>query len=104
MTHIDWLATPPKVKGRTLDLKSAYKQLGVHGDDSNISLATVWNPRQSRQEGWLLRALPFGSSASVYAFNSCARILERILSHLLWLLVSGYFDDFAQLEDDTKPK
>ena len=99
VTNKDWIDRPPKVLGRTLDLKSAYKQLGVNQEDACLSQTTVWNPRKKQQEAWLLRALPFGSSASVYAFNSCARILERILSHLLWLLVSGYFDDFAQLED-----
>ncbi len=64
-----------------------------------MALATVVNPTTQISEVFLLTALPFGSVASVYHFNKLSRILETIMGRLLWLLVSGFVDDFAQIED-----
>eukprot|EP00971_Amphidinium_carterae_P071592 1416014-Amphidinium_carterae.2 len=64
-----------KVVCRTLDLRSADKQLGVAEEDD------------------VLFALLFGATASVFAFNKCARCLELLLWAGAGLVNSSYFDD-----------
>ena len=58
----------------SLDLKSAYKQLPVLARD------------------------PFGSVASVYAFNAYSRMIEVLLCELCALPTSSYFDDFVAID------
>jgi hypothetical protein len=84
--------------GRTLDLKSAYKQLARHPADAALSVLAVWRPTGEGSELFLSRALPFGAVASVYAFNRVARGLKRVAQRLLCLAVTNYFDDFPQVE------
>ena len=104
LVHEEWHKTKAVCKGRTLDLKAAYKQLAVNAADYDVSLVTVYNPKKKQPEMWRLLALPFGATASVYSFNRMARVIERIMSSVLKLLVSGYFDDYAQLEDSRLTK
>ena len=47
---------------------------------------------------WKFYALPFGVSARVFAFNRCARALERIVSVIGLTLTSSYFHDFVFIE------
>ena len=84
--------------GRTLDLKSAYKQLARHPADAAVSVLAVWRPKGDGYDLFLSRALPFGAVASVYAFNRVARGLKRVAQRLLRLAVTNYFDDFPQVE------
>ena len=87
------------LKGRALDLKSAYKQLARHPDDA-WSLLAVWNPSCSRVEYYESVALPFGSVSAVMCFNRMARALRIITSELFLLVNTNFFDDFCQVEVD----
>ena len=43
-------------------------------------------------------ALPFGAVSAVTGFNRTSRALRMILCRLLYLVTTGYFDDFCQME------
>lgn len=49
---------------------------------------------------WCHTALCFGASASVWAFNRCADVLQFLARKLLWTPVHHFVDDFAAIEDD----
>ena len=88
------------LKGRALDLKSAYKQLARHPDDAWASVLAVWNPSRSRVEYYESVAWPFGSVSAVMCFNRMARALRIIMSELFLLVNTNFFDDFCQIEVD----
>ena len=89
------------IKGRTLDLKSAYKQLARHPSDGWASILAVWNCETQDVEFYESIALPFGSVCAVMAFNRMARALRIILSELFLVVNTNFFDDFCQLETDA---
>ena len=86
--------------GRTLDLKSAYKQLPV--SDSSAWASTIClEPREgesSDKRCFRQRSLPFGATASVLHFNRVARSLQHLVSHYGVLPWSVFFDDFTSIE------
>ena len=45
-------------------------------------------------------ALLFGGKSSVTGFNRVARSLKLIMSRLMWLVNTSYYDDFCQVECD----
>eukprot|EP00435_Cladocopium_sp_Y103_P049939 s1491_g15.t1 len=57
------------VLGRTLDLQSAYKQIGPYMDDKWNRVIMVFDPKSGGPRFFLSSALRFGSTAAVYAFN-----------------------------------
>eukprot|EP00971_Amphidinium_carterae_P279138 5541195-Amphidinium_carterae.1 len=69
--HPDWLSSSTKVVARTVDLRSAYKQLPVS-----------------------VRDLPL----AVCSFNACSRGLEVVLCMIGGLLSTSYFEDFPFVE------
>lgn len=77
------MAEAKRIAGRTLDLEAAYKQMLVSGESLWASVSHV---------------LPFGASASVYAFNRMAKALRVVGVRLFGLVWSQYFDDFPQLD------
>ena len=89
------------ILGRALDLKSAYKQLARHPEDSWASILAVWNSTTQSVEFYESIALPFGSVCAVMAFNRVARALRLILSELFAVVNTNFFDDFCQLECDA---
>ena len=64
------------VKGRSFDLKSAYKQLAISESSLQFAYVAVYNPVSKRSEVFQLLAAPFGATRSVYSFLR--------LSHALW--------------------
>ena len=92
--------------GRNYDLKSAYKQYGIHPEDRELVRLAVNRPGRSHPEILGLNALPFGSVASVSSFLRVSFALWRIgivLARVLW---TSYFDDFTNvcrlcLKDNT---
>ena len=93
-----------KVVGRTLDLKSAYKQLAISSHDLPMALTCIYHPRWKKAAFYQNYALPFGAVASVYAFNRCARTLEMVVNKHAMVATSSYFDDFPQLDLDLVAK
>lgn len=97
--HPEWsVADARRLRGRTLDLKAAYKQLAVRPSQASFAVLSVWDPGARTHRLFVSRALPFGAVASVHAFNRAARALHRLLGRLLNLVVTNYFDDYPQLE------
>ncbi|CAE7718275.1 bath-40, partial [Symbiodinium sp. KB8] len=96
--HPYWLQHPgpdrARVLVKTVDLKSAYKQLALHPDDRRFSVISLKDPADDEPKGFLCRVLPF---ASVGHFNRVARLVQRIF-HEMKLLAANYFDDYPLLE------
>ncbi|CAE8741817.1 unnamed protein product, partial [Polarella glacialis] len=99
-----WLAEDLSVaqaralQGRTLDLEAAYKQLLIAPESLRTAVVGVWNPVLGKAELFESRALPFGASASVTAFNRYARALRLICCRLFSMAIVNYFDDFPHVE------
>ena len=84
--------------GRTLDLKSAYKQLPCSRDSLWASVIALWNPENNTADFFVSDVLMFGSTASVYGFNRCARAIWHIAVSWAKLLVTQFYDDYPSLE------
>jgi hypothetical protein len=82
--------------GRTLDLKSAYRQLPVADSSGWCSVLAVFI--DGRVKYYQQRALPFGSVASVVAFNRFSRFLWRCAVQLGKIPLTNYVDDFPMVD------
>ena len=91
---------PLNVLGRTLDLQSAYKQVGPCMDDVWNRVIMVFDPVNGCPKYFISSALMFGSTAAVYAFNRISRSIWHILTHLLSLWMTVYYDDFPMVEPE----
>ncbi len=83
------------IEGRTYDLDSAYRQLAIATASRKYSYIACYNPHEDRFCVHSLASMPFGAVASVYAFLRTALLLNRIVSELLFIPVTSYFDDFV---------
>ena len=93
MVHPSWLNSDPRLLTTAFDLESAYKQLALHPDEYDCTVVTLRNPETKQPACFLMRTLPFGSTASVLHFNRMARLIWRLGLELnLWW--SNYFDDY----------
>ena len=63
-----------KLVGRTVDLRSACKQLEVAEEDLNVVVTCMYDVGSAAPRFWINQALPFGSSGSVYGFNKCSGV------------------------------
>ena len=86
---------PAGMKGRTFDLKSAFKQLGIASQDLPFAKVTVWNPDKQSPAVLALKALPFGATGSVHGFSRCSLALWQIAVGLLLLPLTMFFDDYT---------
>ena len=83
--------------GRCFDLSKAYKQIAV----SKSSLQHAVLGARNAEGKWHLytsQSLPFGSIASVYAFNKSARALQHLLLEDFHITTTNYFDDFPTVD------
>ena len=83
--------------GRTLDLKSAYRQLPVSPASCWASVVSVFQPGHEEPALFLQRALPFGATASVYAFNRYARAIWHLGVAVTDLWWTQFFDDYPMV-------
>jgi hypothetical protein len=81
-------------KGRTIDLKAAYKQLHVCPTNRWASCIAVFDPEKQLPAMFVQNTLPFGSSSSVTAFNRVSRALWALGCRLLNLIWWNFYDDF----------
>ena len=96
-----WMQLPREEKsflGRTLDLKSAYKQLPCNPSSLWSSILVVWNPLSESHSFFISDALMFGSTASVYAFNRCARAIWHVAVCWARVTLTQFYDDYPSLE------
>ena len=87
-----------RLRGRALDLRSAYKQLARHPNDDWSSILGVLDTDSGQVVYFESFALPFGASSAVTGFNRAARALRIILSRLFFLVNTSFFDDYCQME------
>ena len=83
--------------GRTFDLRSAYKQYGIHPSDRRRLRIGVNQPGFKRPVLLGVNSLPFGATGSVSAFLRVAMAVWRVGSVLLKLVWSSFFDDFSNI-------
>eukprot|EP00971_Amphidinium_carterae_P088960 1760557-Amphidinium_carterae.2 len=62
-----------RIRGRTVDLDSAFRQLAVDPACAFAACVAVWSPAHSSPMIFKQKALPFGSLVSIHAF---ARVSE----------------------------
>ena len=95
--HQGWRNKGESLVSKTVDLKSAYKQLAIHPSDRKRSVISVKDPKDSQVYGFISRTLPFGAASAVLSFNRVARLLWRILVSA-GILCTNYFDDYPVLD------
>ena len=87
----------PAVKGRTYDLKSAYKQFAVSSGDRDTLRMGVNVPGQTAHAVIGFNSLPFGAIGSVAGFLRVSQALWYVGYFGLGLLWSAFYDDFTLL-------
>ena len=83
--------------GRGVDLSKAYRQVGILPSSVRHSVLGV-RKECGTWAYFISRSLPFGASASVFAFNKLARALWAILVRKFNVLASVFYDDFPVVE------
>eukprot|EP00435_Cladocopium_sp_Y103_P075591 s8_g60.t1 len=91
---------PTKLRGRSFDLKSAYRQLAVRDDSLKWARLAVFCPSDRSTRCFQQYSLPFGAKASVVAFLRCARMIQWIAHHLE-IAATCYFDDYVCLAPEV---
>lgn len=91
--HDEWNQQSFQCLITTVDLKDAYKQLGVHEADRNKAIVTVRCREKPFLKMYAVDCLPFGASSSVHSFNRVARMIWAIGVQELRLPWLSYFDD-----------
>ena len=85
------------LKGKTFDLKSAYKQFPIHEMDRKHLRIALCDPSTGHPKLYGLNSLPFGATGSVAGFLRVSSALFFILSVGLRIWCSAFFDDFPTL-------
>jgi len=86
-----------KILTKSVDLKSAYKQLAIHPLEKTRSVICIKDPKSDEVFGFVSRTLPFGAAAAVLAFNRVACLGWRILIEA-GILCTNYFDDYPVMD------
>ena len=96
-------ASGRNILGKTFDLKSAYRQLGIHPDSLCCSYITCFDPSSRSPAIFQMLAVPFGGSRSVYSFLRIVRVLWWIACKCLAIMWTNFYDDFVtfSLEEDV---
>ena len=90
------------IKGRSFDLKSAYKQLAISAQSLIFAFVAVYNPETKKPEVYQLLAAPFGATRSVYSFLRASHALWFTGVKGLRLMWSCFFDDFVVFSPDKQ--
>ena len=87
----------PRPMIKTLDLKSAYKQLALNELEARKSVICLKCPEDGQVYGFACRTLPFGAVASVLHFNRFARFIRAVFLER-GVIACNYFDDYPIIE------
>ena len=87
----------PRPMIKTLDLKSAYKQLALNELEARKSVICLKCPDDGQVYGFACRTLPFGAVASVLHFNRLARFIRAVFLEC-GVIACNYFDDYPIIE------
>ena len=94
----------PPMLGRTIDLRSAYKQFGIcSADRERIRVATS-QPSASELVLLMVNSLPFGATSSVAAFLRISMFLWYIGMAGLKLAWTAFYDDYTLLSREDCAK
>ena len=88
-------------QGRCVDLSKAYKQVPVSSDSRCFAVLMVHHPQTGEPTYFVSRSLPFGASASVFAFNRISRSLHHLSTVGCRILGGVFYDDFPLLEPES---
>ena len=91
----------PELLGRTFDVKSAYKQMGIALESLRFAYVVVFNPVKREPEVFQLLAAPFGATRSVYSFLRVIHSVWYIGVTALHLTWSHFFDDFVVISEKS---
>ena len=86
------------LRGRTLDLESAYKQLLTAKASLWCSVLAVEEPSSGGKKLFVSNVIPFGSSSSVFGFNRLSRCIFLIGLRIFGLVWCNFYDDYPQLD------
>ena len=95
--HPDW-GDGVHLLGKTLDLASAYKQLGCRPDTKFNRVLVVWCPERKAPAFFVSTALMFGATSAVFSFNRCSASLWHLAVTMGSVCCTVYFDDFPCAE------
>ncbi|CAE7892922.1 unnamed protein product [Symbiodinium necroappetens] len=84
--------------GKTLDLASAYKQLGCRPETTFNRVLVAWCPDKQRPAFFVSTALMFGATSAVFSFNRCSASLWHLAVSMGSVCCTVYFDDFPCVE------
>ena len=84
---------------RTFDLKSAYRQIGLHREGRATAYVAVYNPKRKTSCFFQALVLPFGSTRSVHAFLRLAKSVWWLGVKLLSIVWTNFYDDFIVLSE-----
>ena len=106
--HIPWIRTGdkhhPRMLGKTIDLRSAYKQFGIcSADRERIRVATC-EPSASELVLLLVNSLPFGATGSVAAFLRISMFLWYVGMAGLKLAWTAFYDDYTLISREDCAK
>ena len=99
--HEDWTMANKKCVVTTVDLKDAYKQLGVSALDRNKAVVILKNSRGDGVDHFLVNTLPFGATSSVHNFNRFSRMLWACGVVLMRIPWTNYFDDYPTVSTES---
>ena len=89
-----------KIKGRSFDLKSAYKQLAIAESSLRFAFVAIYNPYKKKAEVYQLLATPFGATRSVYSFLRISHAIWFTGVKALKIMWSVFFDDYVVFSQD----
>ena len=97
---------PTELFVRTFDLKSAYRQIGLHREGREHGYVAVYCPEQKISKFFQFLVLPFGATRSVHAFLRLARAVWWLGAKLLSIIWANFYDDYIvfsppELESNT---
>lgn len=84
-----------EVLGKTFDLKSAYRQLGIRESSLLYSYIACFDPIKRRPVIFQMLAVPFGATRAVYSFLRISHCLWWIGCHCLKFCWSSFYDDYV---------
>ena len=93
-----------RIKGRSFDLKSAYKQLAIAESSLQFAFVAIYNPYKKKAEVYQLLATPFGATRSVYSFLRISHALWYTGVKALKIMWSVFFDDYVVFSQDCHVK
>ena len=93
--------------GKTFDLKSAYRQLGIRESSLPFSYVACFDSIKRQPAIFQMLAVPFGATRAVYSFLRIAKFLWWIGCKCLRVVWSCFFDDYVtftreDLADNTE--